>query len=51
MFYNWIAELSQAHAYKLPLELSRESLVEMLAQFVFVVTGWHEYVGSVVEFL
>lgn len=35
LFYDWIAESSQAHAYKLSGEVSRESLVDMLAQFVF----------------
>eukprot|EP01134_Creolimax_fragrantissima_P008296 CFRG8296T1 len=50
-FYAGVQSSTQQQAYVLPIEFNRANLQSMLTQFVFVATGYHELVGSIVEFL
>lgn len=50
-FYSGLAEQTSQLAYKLPTELNRKNFVNAISQFVFIVTGFHEVVGSISEHL
>jgi len=49
-FYNSIKETTSGMAYKLG-EFSKTNLVKMLTQYMFVVTAFHELVGTVIDYV
>eukprot|EP00039_Didymoeca_costata_P015074 m.251498 g.251498 ORF g.251498 m.251498 type:complete len:1031 (-) comp16149_c0_seq9:132-3224(-) len=50
-FYVAVQETTQQQKYSLPVDFNQKNVVDMLTQFVFTVTGYHELVGSISEFL
>mmetsp|Transcript_39531 Transcript_39531/g.76835 ORF Transcript_39531/g.76835 Transcript_39531/m.76835 type:complete len:316 (-) Transcript_39531:492-1439(-) len=49
-FYRAVRKVTKQTAFKLPRRPTYENLVTMLTQFIWVVTGFHELVGTVVEY-
>ena len=49
-FYNKIREESIGQAYEIPPYINVDSMIDLLSQFIFVVTAYHELVGHVVDY-
>ena len=50
-FWSALVAATAGQGCPLPAELAKEVLIATLAQFIFVVTGMHELVGSVTEYI
>ena len=49
-FYQDIVDSTANQSYQVPAEFNKQNLVNVLSQFIFTVTCYHEMVGTVVEY-
>ena len=48
-FYEELRDVSIGHSYELP-EFSEEALIDTISQCIFVVTCYHEIIGTIVDY-
>lgn len=50
-FYETVRNTSKDQAYVIPQYSSSEDMINLITQFIFTVTAYHELVGGVVDFI